>query len=75
MEGVDVMLIGINPEELKVEIIGKPIGEVVVSPRKFFVKITHIPTGLTVTRVSRSQLKAKQSCIEDLFWLLDEYNE
>ena len=65
----------IEPKDLKVDVINKPMGEVVVYPRKFFVKIEHIPTGITVSKIATSQLKAKEKCIQELEELVTEYND
>ena len=64
----------IEPKDLKVDIINKPMGEVVIYPRKFFVRVEHIPTGITVSKMSSSQLKAKEKCMQELEELVSQYD-
>ncbi len=42
-------------------------------PRTFFVKLEHIPTGITVTKSSKSQLLALDRCLKELDILVNEY--
>ena len=50
------------------------MGEVVIYPRKFFVRVEHIPTGITVSKMSSSQLKAKEKCMQELEELVSQYD-
>ncbi len=39
--------------------------------RKNFVKIKHIPSGITVTKENKSQVKAKEEALEELEMLVE----
>lgn len=63
----------INDRDLRIDVIEKPCDGEMKYPRKFFVKIEHVPTKITVTRLSKSQKLAKEIAVEELAWLLEEY--
>ena len=63
----------LKPEDLRVEVIRKPM-IVEVFPRNEFVKITHLPSGISVTKHNNSQLKARNEALEELEVLVEIYN-
>ncbi len=63
----------VNPEHLSMDVFEKKIGDQIKYPRTFFVKLEHIPTGITVTKSSKSQLLALDRCLKELDILVNEY--
>jgi protein subunit release factor A len=65
----------INPNELRIDCFFEGTsrkGRMVIYPyRCNFVKIAHIPSGITVTKESKSQVKAKQEALEELEMLVE----
>ena len=65
----------LNPEDLRIEII-RNINNVDVYPKaEEFIKVTHEPSGICVTKHNRSQIKAKDEALEELELLVELYNE
>ena len=63
----------VNPEDLRMDVFEKKIGEEIKYPRVFFIKLEHIPTGIIVTKSNRSQLLALDRCLKELDILVNEY--
>ena len=64
----------INPDELKVDCFfdkASKNGQVTYPHRCQFVKLTHIPSGIAVTKESRSQIIARNEAIEEIEVLVE----
>lgn len=60
----------IKPEELRIDVFRPRTTGMHVQALPSYVKIEHVPSGITVTKKHRSQLKAKEECIAELEELL-----
>lgn len=65
----------LNPKDCTVTVEMQKVGTVCVSPRMSYVKICHNPTGITVTKIEKSQIKAKDKALEELEFLLELWGE
>lgn len=63
----------VNPADLKVGILEKKPNKQVKYPRIFFIRLEHIPTGISVTKFDKSQLLALDRCLTELDILVNEY--
>lgn len=63
----------IYPKDLKIDVFKqKPKKGMQVYSRHDFVKIEHLPSGITVTKHSdRGQIRAKNECMEELEVLVE----
>ena len=64
----------INPIEIRVEVFNDKAsknGQIVYPHRCQFVKLTHVPSGISVTKEGQSQSKAKNEAMEELEVLVE----
>lgn len=62
-------------EDLRIEIIRNIHNVNVYHKADYFIKVTHEPSGICVTKHNRSQFKAKDEALEELELLVELYNE
>ena len=64
----------INPSDLKVDVFSEKSsknGQIAYPFRSNFVKLTHLPSGISVTKESRAQVIAKNDAMEELEVLVE----
>ena len=67
----------LNPKDLKVDVLFHKLkGQVVFPHRDQFVRIEHIPSGITVTKHStKSQIRARDEGLEELEMLVEIWED
>lgn len=63
----------VSPNDISMNIFEKKMGEHCKYPRCFFVKLEHIPTGITVTKSDKIQLYAFDRCLKEIDELVKDY--
>lgn len=63
--------IKIKPEDIRIDVFRPRTTGMHVQALPSYVKVEHIPSGIVVTKVGRSQLRAKEECLAEIEKMLE----